>query len=123
MADKNLKRTLIIPEDGTLAIQLFKQALADLDVVLFVILGKEHSKLVNKADWRARALPTRQVVWILDPKLPEMSNVVSNIKNGDELVIAATYSKVDNIVQRLNADEIKNSLRIEAAFSKADNAF
>ena len=123
MPDSNLKRTLIVPEDGSLAIQLFEQAVADLDVVLFVILGKEFSKLVSKTDWRARALPTRQCVWVLDPTLSELTDVVDLIKNGNDQVIAATYSKTDQIVQRLTAADIKNSLRIETAFSKADNSF
>jgi hypothetical protein len=123
MPDLNLKRTLIIPEDGPLAIRLFEQAVADLDVVLFVILGKEFSELTSKTDWRARALPTRQCVWVLDPKLPELKEVVDFMKNGDDKIIAATYSKTDQIVQRLTATDIRNSLRIETAFSKADNSF
>ena len=122
MADSNLKRTLIIPENGPLAIQLFKKAVADLDVVLFVILGSENHSLVKKADWRARALPTRQVVWILDPQVQEMCDVVAKIKQGDDQIIAATYSKTDKIVDRLVANDVKSSPRVEAAFSRADAA-
>lgn len=122
MSDSNLKRTLIIPEDGPLAAQLFQQALDDLDVVLFVVLGKANKDLIKLVDWRARAFPTRQAVWILDPALAELAAVIDSIRNGNSDVIAATYSKTDRIVKRFTANDTLDALAVETAFSEVDNA-
>ena len=123
MIEANLKRTLILPEsDGVLAAQLFQKAVDDLDVVLFVVLGKPLPGFVQVVDWRARALPTRQVVWVLNPGLEELAPVIAKIRDGNDKVVAAVYSKTDRIVVRLTTEDDLDPLSIETAFSQADAA-
>ncbi len=121
--DNNLKRTLIIPDDESLAGDLFNHALNDLDVVLFVVLGKTHADLIKLVDWRARALPTRQAVWILNPELASLKDFVAKMRSGDSSIVAVVFNKADKMVVRLKAGDPQDPLAVETAFSNAEGTW
>lgn len=121
-----LKNTLILPEgDSALAAKLLGEAIADLDVILMLILGKgeKFEQIVRWADQLCNktrvsdAYNMRRVVWIRDASADEVKSVLEPILAGKSPAVAV-LNFYDKLVESLLDIEKLNPLKLEIAFSK-----
>lgn len=121
-----LKNTLILPEnDGPLAARLLAAAIADLDVVLMLVFGKDASveQVVEWADQlcnKTRVSETynvRRVVWIMNPAANEIQEILKPLLGAKEPVVAVLnfHDKVAGSFQDISK---VNPLRLELEFAK-----
>ena len=120
-----LKNTLILPEDGALAGKYLSDAIADLDVILMMILGKD-DKLTQIVEWadqlcnKTRVSDTfnaRKVVWIRNPEQAEVGAILKPIL-GDKKAVVAVLNFHDKLTGTLNDIDKINPLKLELEFAK-----
>ena len=117
----SLKYTVVLPDaNGALANTLLEKSIVDDNIVLLVIIGGDRLSLVEIADKRAAAYPyVRRVVWVTNPKLPELQQRLSSLTGGRTDVVVVSLSFTDKVVTTLRTTDTVDAMVIEGAFFKA----
>lgn len=120
-----LKNTLILPSnDDALAGQLLKDAIADLDVILMLVLGGgEVHQFVDWADQLcektklSNGYNVRHVVWVQNPQLPLVQSTLLPLLVTIAPVVAV-LNFYDKLMATIDDPNDIDPLALEEAFLK-----
>ncbi len=121
-----LKNTLILPEtDARLAADLLEDAVATLDVVLMLVLGKtdREAEIVKAADQLCNKTQTadgnlRQVIWIRRLDTVSMRDALGALLGPGGLPNVAVLNFHDEVKARISSTDDVRPLNLELAFVK-----
>jgi hypothetical protein len=125
-----LNNTLILPEtDSRLAVQLLRDAIHKLDVVLMLVLGKDDRahEIVQWADQLCVKTATpdgnlRKVVWIRALSTATMTDALHGYLGDGPLPRVAVFNFFDEVKATLTEQDTIDPVTLELAFLKGHKA-